>query len=65
MNQHTEKKIEEIYKLAVNLGLDARSDMEKDVFKKALAQIAVCAVDDIRGDIGVLLLDKSREYSNP
>jgi len=64
MNKHAENKIEEIYQLALKLGLEARTDMEKSIFKKSLAQIAVCAVDDIRGDVGILLLDKSRSYEN-
>jgi len=64
MNDHVERKIQEVYLLAVKLGLDNASDFEKEMFQKELARIAVAAVDSMRGDVSMLLMERSRDYQN-
>jgi len=63
MKSFVEHKIEEIYNVAIKLGVDKASDMEKDLFRKALRQIAVAAIDEVRGNISNLLHDESNKYT--
>lgn len=64
MKSFVEQKIEEIYNVAIKLGIDKASELEKDLFKKALRQIAVAAVDEVRTNVGNLLHDQSNKYTN-
>jgi len=64
MKSFVEHKIEEIYNVAIKLGVEKATDMEKDLFKKALRQIAVAAIDEVRGNIGQLLHEESNKYTN-
>jgi hypothetical protein len=64
MKLFVEHKIEEIYNVAIKLGLENATDMEKDLFKKALRQIAVAAIDEVRGNISQLLNEESNKYTN-
>ena len=62
MKSFVEHKIEEIYNVEIKLGVEKATDMEKDLFKKALRQIAVTAIDEVRGNISQLLHDESNKY---
>ena len=64
MKSFVEHKIEEIYNVAIKLGVDKATEMEKDLFRKALRQIAVAAIDEVRGNITHLLYDESNKYTN-
>jgi hypothetical protein len=64
MKSFVENKIEEIYNVAIKLGVDKATDMEKDLFKKALRQIAVAAIDEVRGNVSQLLHEESNKYTN-
>jgi hypothetical protein len=64
MRSFVEIKIEEIYNVALKLGVDKASEMEKDLFKNALRQIAVAAIDEVRSDAIEFLHVKSHKYSN-
>jgi len=64
MKSFVEHKIEETYNVAIKLGLSKSSDMEKDLFKTALRQIAVAAIDEVRGNISQLLHEESNKYTN-
>jgi hypothetical protein len=64
MKSFVEHKIEEIYNVAIKLGVENATDMEKDLFKKALRQIAVAAIDEVRGNISQLLHEESNKYTN-
>lgn len=64
MKSFVEHKIEEIYNVAIKLGVENATDMEKDLFKKALRQIAVAAIDEVRGNISQLLYEESNKYTN-
>jgi hypothetical protein len=64
MKSFVEEKIEEIYNVAIKLGLENATDMEKDLFKKALKQIAVAAIDEVRGNIIQLIYEVSNKYNN-
>jgi len=64
MKSFVEHKIEEIYNVAIKLGVDKATEMEKDLFRKALRQIAVAAIDEVRGNIGQLLHEESKKYTN-
>jgi len=59
-----DKKIEEIYQTALILGLKNAAAIEKEIFKNALYQIAVCAIDEVRSDIGKNMHDLSNKYTN-
>ena len=64
MKSFVEHKIEEIYNVAIKLGVDKATEMEKDLFRKALRQIAVAAIDEVRSNISQLLHDESNKYTN-
>jgi len=64
MKSFVEHKIEEIYNVAIKLGLEKATEMEKDLFKKALMQIAVAAIDEVRSNISQLLHEESNKYTN-
>ncbi len=64
MKSFVEHKIEEIYNVVIKLGVEKATDMEKDLFKKALRQIAVAAIDEVRGNISQLLHEESNKYTN-
>lgn len=64
MKSFVEQKIEDVYNVAIKLGADKATEMEKDLFRKALRQIAVAAIDEVRGNIGQLLHEESGKYTN-
>lgn len=64
MKSFVERKVEEIYNVAIKLGVERATDMEKDLFKKALRQIAVAAIDEVRSNITQLLHEESNRYTN-
>lgn len=64
MKSFVDHKIEEIYNCAIKLGIDKASDIEKKLFKQALRQIAVAAIDEIRHGINDLLHEQSNKNSN-
>ena len=62
MKSLVEKKIEEIYHVALNLGLDKASDNEKRIFKNSLNEIVSVVIDDIRTDIIQMLYNKNNNF---
>lgn len=64
MKTFTDHKIDEVYEVALKLGIELATDMEKDIFKKALRQIAVAAIDDVRHNIESLMHNESNRYIN-
>jgi len=58
-----ETKIEEAYKVALMLGLDKAADIQKDLFRKALNQIAVTAIDEVRNELTDIMHNKSQQYT--
>lgn len=61
---HIEYKIDEVYDIALKLGLDKASNTEKEIFKKALFQIVTTTISDIRHNINNLLYDQDYKYTN-
>lgn len=57
-------KVEDVNKLALRLGIDKRTELEQAIFKEALFQIAVTAIDDTRSKIGDLMSVQSNAYTN-
>jgi len=57
-----ETKIEEAYKVALMLGLDKAENIQKELFKKTLNQIAVSAVDEVRKELNEMMHQKSQQY---
>lgn len=64
MRSFVEQKIDEVYNVALKLGVEGATDMEKDIFKKALRHIAVAAIDEVRGNIAELMHNESNKYTN-
>lgn len=64
MKSLIELKIEETYQVALKLGLDKSSDIEKRIFKKMLQDIVVAAIDDVRHGVNELLHEQSRSHSD-
>ena len=64
MKSFVDKKIEEIYNVALKLGLENASELEKRLFKSSLRQIAVAAIDEVRHNIGDVLHAESNKYTN-
>jgi hypothetical protein len=62
MESFTEKKIEDVYQVALKLGLDKAQDIEKAIFRQALNSIAVAAVDEARHKIEQIMHDESNKY---
>jgi len=56
-------KIDETYNVALKLGIKNASEMEKDIFKNMLYQIAVAANDETRHEIGETLHVQSGKYT--
>lgn len=56
---HLDTKIEEVYKIAIKLGLND----EHSLFKKELRNIAVAAIDHSNSKIGYLLHKESNKYT--
>lgn len=57
-------KINEVNELALKLGLDKCSEIEKSVFRDALFQIASAAIEDTRSEIGKVMSDQMYKYSS-
>jgi hypothetical protein len=64
MGTFVDTKIEEIYQVALKLGVDKATEFEKELFKKALKQIAVCAIDEVRSNVSQVLHEQSYNYTN-
>ncbi len=64
MKSFVDKKIEEIYNVALKLGVENASELEKRLFKSSLRQIAVAAIDEVRHNIGDVLHTESNKYTN-
>lgn len=60
---YTDKKIDEAFEIAMKIGASSAKDIEKDVFRKSLKQIAVAALDDARKDIEELMHKESNKYT--
>lgn len=60
----TELKIEEVYKVALKLGVNNAKEFEKDIFKKALREIAMTAIDEARREVEQTLHELSLRYTN-
>ncbi len=64
MKSFVDQKIDELYDVALKLGVENATTLEKTLFKKALRQIAVAAIDEVRSDVGSLLHEKSCKYTD-
>jgi hypothetical protein len=64
MKSFVDKKIEEIYNVALKLGVENVSELEKRLFKSSLRQIAVAAIDEVRHNIGDVLHTESNKCTN-
>ncbi len=58
------KKIEEAYNIALKLGMEGASKIEKDIYKKLLNEIAIYAIDELRADVTSLMSDRAHKYNN-
>lgn len=63
MESFVDKKIEDVYNAALLLGVDKASDTEKEIFKHALRNLAMSAVDEARHKINEVLHKESLYYS--
>ena len=61
---YVNKKIKEANELALKLGLDKCTELEQKIFKVALNQIAVSAIDDTRQKVSDLMSDEAHTYIN-
>lgn len=59
MSNYTEKKINQVFELALKLGLDKSSKYEKEIFKNSLIEIAVAAIDESTQFIDELMHQRS------
>lgn len=59
MSNYTEKKINQVFELALKLGLDKSSNYEKEIFKNSLIEIAVAAIDESTQFIDELMHQRS------
>lgn len=57
------KKIEEAYNIALKLGMKGASKIEKDVYKRLLTEIAICAIDELRSDVTSLMSKRAQKYN--
>jgi len=48
---NVKNKIEEIYKLGLELGIKKAPERERKLFRESLNQIVMAVVDDIRNDV--------------
>jgi len=62
---YVKTKIEASYQLALSLGLENCSELEKKVFKGTLFSIASSAIDSSRNQITDLMSKNSHEFDQP
>ena len=62
MKTYVENKIDEVYELALRLGLEDRTTLEKGVFKLQLKQIALSAVDEVSDNLGAFMHEEHMKY---
>lgn len=61
---HVKNKVDEAFRVALKLGMGKASDVEKEIFKELLFQIAGAANDEIRKSIDDELFKYNIKYSN-
>lgn len=62
MTDYINKKVESAYDIALKLGVDKATDIEKEIFRKMLYDLVVISHDDIAQKISTLISTESNKY---
>ena len=61
--EYVKTKIEETYNVALKLGLNGATDLERKIFKDMLYQIAVAVNDETRHSVSQILHEQANKYT--
>lgn len=61
MNSYLKQKIDLTYELALSLGLENATDIQKKVFKKSLINLCVASICDVKNSMALSLDSEIKE----
>ena len=61
--EYVKYKINETYKVAMKLGLENANEIERNVFKEMLYQIAIAANDEMRQEVSEVIHKQANKYT--